>query len=200
MDKSISERLRNWFFFIGLGYGSSSKSDRIFVVPHRFAYWPSTDIPFEIDPSLKDLLLKSREESEAMKEIEIRTCITFIPVESLGKRHKSKTANLKPIVFNSSKTECSTYLTSSAREETRIFLNENCSQDYSFVAGNLVQALGFIPEHARSDRDQYIKILKPKILDSDSNDPLRNIVLSSGLHSNVTYSGENFYTPYDIYR
>lgn len=120
--------------------GISKKS----VMKEKRIKWPNGVLVYDVDPKFfkkgKELL------SEAIKEFEARTCIKF-----------KKRTNEEDYVYYTSETDvCSSNIGRIGGKQV-IHIGKDC-----FVLGTVehetMHALGFIHEHSRPDRDDYLDV------------------------------------------
>ncbi|KFM81503.1 Zinc metalloproteinase nas-15, partial [Stegodyphus mimosarum] len=104
--------------------------------------WPKGRIPYVIAPSLRN---KSEEIKKAMKYIEVRTCIRFVP--------RTRESNYVYMIKNQS---CSSFQGMVGGAQ-RLSLGNGCYK-MGKILHELVHAIGFSHEQSRFDRDEYITI------------------------------------------
>ncbi|XP_077491861.1 astacin-like metalloprotease toxin 5 [Amblyomma americanum] len=111
--------------------------------------WLGAVVPYAVDPSLTDQrglgVIKA-----AMLEIEMNTCIRFV-----------ERSNQEDYVFIFSGQECYSYPGRMGGPQP-LSLGHGCLQ-LPIVLHELLHALGFMHEHVRPDRDQYIKVIPENI-------------------------------------
>lgn len=190
-------------------------------IPNKDFIWPSGRVPWKIHPPFKELLEYNviHRLKEAMREIENNTCVRFeqipddVPLKSLnytwvrvyeetnytypeGLNCKSQTGYTFPgkVLLSTMFLDCclTKCLTLPGQE---LMLGRDC-MDHSMILHELLHTLGFLHEHQRPDRDNYILINLENVpdfvqsqfeLDSDQDVTLRDFDFESVL----------LYGPYD---
>lgn len=109
--------------------------------PHPLNLWDTTEIPFHIP---KDFPNPERilEAFEYFKD----TSITFVPYQGQS----------DAIVFEAKKGHCRSYLGKIGGLQPILLANECQAKE---IAHELMHALGFIHEHSRIDRDEYVDVI-----------------------------------------
>lgn len=106
--------------------------------------WPNGDVPFAFDMNLSQ---DSKEKAlRAIEEFSRKTSIRFIPFEDSDKDF---------IVFSPSDNLCASYVGRIGGGQP-VFLKPQCGE--TEIMHELMHALGFIHEHQREIRDQYIQV------------------------------------------
>jgi hypothetical protein len=104
-------------------------------------YWSEGRIPFEIDPALE-----SGNVHAAIEEFHRRTAVRFV----------ERTNEPDYVVFRRAEPEndiCQSYLGKRGGEQ-EIVIHPTCSKGH--IIHELMHTLGFVHEHSREDRDQFI--------------------------------------------
>ncbi|XP_028273401.1 zinc metalloproteinase nas-4 isoform X2 [Parambassis ranga] len=130
--------------------------------------WPKQQIPYVISP---DLANRRDDILSAMAMVSKPTCVTFHP----------RITEMNYLQFTTS-TGCASFVGLIGGKQP-VFVGPHC------MVGNIVHeilhTLGFQHEHTRMDRDQYITVLSPNIME--------------GMEINFQkYKGETFDLPYDV--
>ncbi|XP_077491860.1 astacin-like metalloprotease toxin 5 [Amblyomma americanum] len=110
--------------------------------------WLGAVVPYAVDPSMSKPNL--RLVKAAMLEIEMNTCIRFV-----------ERSNQEDYVFIFSGQECYSYPGRMGGPQP-LSLGHGCLE-LPIVLHELLHALGFMHEHVRPDRDQYIKVIPENI-------------------------------------
>lgn len=120
--------------------------------------WLNAEVPIAFDNNLPSAL-KSRIEN-ALNEFELKTSIRFLPYSGYEKDF---------IVFSYSKDLCASYIGRNGGPQP-ILINSKCQS--SDIKHEVMHALGFIHEHQRVVRDQFLKVFyeniqKEKVINFD---------------------------------
>jgi len=114
-----------------------------FYKPKEIMFWPSTTIPYVIDP---DLIDPTRVEN-ALEYFNQNTSIKFIPLQN------EEDAGIS---FESGEEHCYSYLGKIGGHQP-IMISDNCNTHE--IIHEIMHALGFIHEQSRTDRDAYVQVL-----------------------------------------
>lgn len=148
-DIVMDERLRQAV------WGQQSKKSALRKVKDDGFKWPNGIIYYEVDVEFPadnhDML------NHAIQEFHIRTCIRF---------HK-RVNETDYIYFTASKDECSSSIGRTGGKQT-IYLGIHCLVLGTFLHESM-HALGFIHEHSRPDRDEYLKVKYENIKPTERN-------------------------------
>nr|XP_012563410.1 unnamed protein product [Hydra vulgaris] len=115
--------------------------------------WDNGVLPYVIDESLKpcayNLLM------EAIEEFKKRTCIKLVP----------RTNESDYVIYTSEEDTCSSHIGRQGGPQ-KIFIGESCCV-LGTVEHETMHSLGFIHEHSRPDRDDFIKVEFANIKEED---------------------------------
>jgi len=116
--------------------------------------WDNAIVPYDFDTRAgKILSTKAKNEIlKAIENIENKTCMKFV-----------KRTNEPNYVLFTKGAGCSSFVGNIRRGAQEVSIGEFCI-DMSVIAHEILHALGFIHEHTRLDRDQYIFINYTNIL------------------------------------
>ncbi|XP_077547755.1 astacin-like metalloprotease toxin 5 [Haemaphysalis longicornis] len=153
--------------------------------------WPKGIIPYVIDPKLRrhEKLIR-----RTMDEIESLSCLRFVP----------RTSEHKAYVKIVDRNGCSSQVGRTGRGPQLLKLGPGCRNRIA-VLHELMHAAGFIHEHSRADRDQYVKVFpenaKPehahefRKLPHRANEPLSPFDFGSVmLYDSKAFARKNLYT------
>ena len=145
-DMIMDERLKRAV------YGEKAKKT---VRKKKSIMWPGGVVPYEIDPLFpkfeRDLL------KEAHKEFHNRTCIRF--------KKRDPLVDKNYLYYTNVTDTCSSYVGMQGGKQI-IHLGKDCAILGTFEHENM-HALGFIHEHSRPDRDDYVKVIVKNIKKED---------------------------------
>ena len=117
----------------------------IFVAPTP-QLWDRSEIPYSIDPKLPN----PERVKEAIAYFQSNTPVKFVPYQGQP----------DAIVFAPGNDNCYSMLGRQGGMQP-IYLNGACT--WNHITHELMHALGFIHEHSRTDRDQYVKVVYENI-------------------------------------
>ncbi|XP_064640897.1 astacin-like metalloendopeptidase [Lineus longissimus] len=120
-------------------------------VPLSLHKWPYAIVPYIFDESF-DISLKEYVD-EAMRYIERCSCVGFV-------KWTDQPNHVKFV----SRHGCSSDVGMQYMKDSQaVSIAKSCATGKGVVVHELMHALGFVHEHQRPDRDEYIKILKSNI-------------------------------------
>ncbi len=105
--------------------------------------WKSNVIPYGIDRGLKN----PERVLEVIRYFNETTSINFVPIEE---------GDEDAIVFAPFEDHCASYLGRVGGNQP-IFISDKCG--FHEISHEIMHALGFIHEHSRNDRDEYIEVV-----------------------------------------
>lgn len=111
--------------------------------PPRSSLWPSPEIPYVIANDIRN----PTPILEAIEYFKTHTPVRFVPAEE---------GDQDVIVFVTASEHCASHLGRVGGPQP-ILVSENCGK--SEILHELMHALGFVHEHARLDRDQFVKVM-----------------------------------------
>ncbi|KFM81529.1 Zinc metalloproteinase nas-39, partial [Stegodyphus mimosarum] len=114
------------------------------AIPRDVNRWPNASVPYVIDAALnpvRNLLMR------AMRHIEERSCIRFVPKEP---HHKDYIRIIRGI-------GCWSFWGRRGTGEQKVSLGYGC-HSLGTTVHEFLHAIGFQHEHSRSDRDEYLTI------------------------------------------
>lgn len=103
--------------------------------------WPTNEIPF----SIQEGVTQSSAIQEAMAELQRTTPVRFVPFQGQP----------DSVVFVRSEEICASYLGRTGGAQP-IYLSPQCTANE--IIHELMHALGFVHEHSRPDRDQFLEV------------------------------------------
>lgn len=113
-----------------------------FTYPPEINLWPSAVIPYHIQPNVPN---PSRIQ-QALRYLSDKTILQFIPYED---------GIVDAIVFEPTDENCFSYVGRISGTQP-IFISSGCH--WYHIVHEILHAIGFIHEHSRPDRDQFITI------------------------------------------
>lgn len=119
-----------------------------FNKPPKPEPWKSREIPYIIHPELKN----PERVQAALNHIAGKTVVTFTPCNG------EKDA----LVFQSGKSNCKSYLGKVGGHQP-ILLADNCG--WVEIVHEVMHAMGFVHEHSRTDRDQFVEVVWNNVQD-----------------------------------
>lgn len=105
-------------------------------------YWPSSTIPYHIQPNVSH----PERVLQALAYLSEKTILEFIPVEN---------ERQDAIVFEHIDKHCLSYVGRISGTQP-IFISPGCKTEH--IVHEVLHAIGFLHEHSRPDRDNYIQI------------------------------------------
>lgn len=104
--------------------------------------WPSHEIPY----SIQEGVVQVQAIQEAIAELQRTTPVRFVPYQGQS----------DSVVFVKSEEICASYLGRTGGAQP-VYLSPKCTSNE--IIHELMHALGFVHEHSRPDRDQYLEVL-----------------------------------------
>lgn len=105
-------------------------------------YWPSSTIPYYVQPNVPN----PERIFKALSYLSEKTVLEFVPIEE---------GTQDAIVFETTMDHCFSYVGRVTGPQP-LYISDGC--EWFNIAHEVLHALGFMHEHSRPDRDQYISI------------------------------------------
>jgi hypothetical protein len=109
------------------------------------SYWPEGIVPYTIDAAVDASLITA-----AMREMERHTAVRFVPWQN----------EKDYVVVQATTKDCMSNLGRQGGEQ-KILVNSSCSK--GVMLHELMHTLGFVHEHSRADRDDFVTIVWERV-------------------------------------